>query len=199
MKHFQLFTKRWQEKLVTGLDLKRVWRSWWQKVPHRHHDQVSRAGRRGEKAVPAADGKKNHVACPICRWLSFVLVFVSWTKYVWKNVTYEHKNFIDDHQLIIARSLWPMITIIYALHVSMMYFILYEICQIDYPEKWGQRYHFVWMFHLKYFIEYELHHRILHECLWSLIITFKLWSMLIIYENLVFIDNIFHTYFVHDP
>ena len=34
MKHFQLFTKRWPEKLVTGLDLKRVWRSWWQKVPH---------------------------------------------------------------------------------------------------------------------------------------------------------------------
>ena len=99
-----------------------------------HYDQVSRAGRRGEKAVPAADGKKNHVACPICRWLFFVIVFVSWTKYVWKNVTYEHKNFIDD-QLIIARSLWPMITIIYALHVSMMYFILYEICQIDYPEK----------------------------------------------------------------
>ena len=25
MKHFQLFTKRWPEKLVTGLDLKRVW------------------------------------------------------------------------------------------------------------------------------------------------------------------------------
>ena len=31
--------------------------------------QVSRAGRRGEAAVPASDGKKNHLACPICRYL----------------------------------------------------------------------------------------------------------------------------------
>ena len=38
------------------------WSSWrWLKV--------SRAGRRGEAAVPASNGKKNHVACPICRSL----------------------------------------------------------------------------------------------------------------------------------
>ena len=45
--------------------------SWW--GCHVHWEnwfQVSRAGRRGEAAVPASDGKKNHLACPICRSLS---------------------------------------------------------------------------------------------------------------------------------
>ena len=40
---------------------------------------------------------------------------------------------------------------------TMMYFILYEIFQIEGPEKWGQRCHFV-LFYLKYFIKYEIHH-----------------------------------------
>ena len=44
------------------------WKSWWLWLWW-WCLQVSRAGRRGEAAIPASDGKKNHLACPICRWV----------------------------------------------------------------------------------------------------------------------------------
>ena len=46
------------------------------------------------------------------------------------------------------------------MYYSVMYLIIYEIFQVDYPEKLGKRCHFLWIFNLKYFIEYEMHHRI---------------------------------------
>ena len=94
MKPFQQFMKRWH-KTELDEDDKRLnqWSgvmvrvSWW--GCHVHWEnwfQVSRAGRRGEAAVPASDGKKNHLACPICRSLSSCFLVHWFIGQIWQNM-----------------------------------------------------------------------------------------------------------------
>ena len=67
--------KQWSGVMVRTCHVR--WENWF---------QVSRAGRRGEAAVPASDGKKNHLACPICRSLSSCFLVHWFIGQIWQNM-----------------------------------------------------------------------------------------------------------------
>ena len=90
----------------------------------------------------------------------------SWAKYVWKMLSMNTRISYMMITTIIAWKLWSMHD-----ENTMMYFILYEIFQIEGPEKWGQRCHFV-LFYLKYFIKYGIHHII---CIAWLVMIIDSW------------------------
>ena len=128
MKHFQLFTKRWPEKLVTGLDLKRVWRSWWQKVPHL--SSWSGESRREKRRESGASCRWEEKPCCLshlqvdflCHSLCIMNKVCMKKCHLWTQEFHSTKFITNDHNNSFAT-------------YSMMYFKIYEVFQIDYPEK----------------------------------------------------------------